>query len=166
MYFFTCELTWMLDPSFHIIQGGCPTAANCTAALEVCDPYKVDFVHWELSKTEMGVEYGGGLDAIGKDVKANKDDRYSVSQNCLYDDDGDKAGNEWTGAWLHSNPVEINSTGDWDGEGCYAFEMSRRLQTLSEGTDAQLWAGEAIDFGFAFWVSLHSQQLSSPRTRK
>ena len=89
-----------------------------------------------------------------------------MSQNCLYDDDGDKAGNEWKGAWLHSNPVEINSTGDWDGGGYYAFEMSRRLQTPSEGTDAQLWAGEAIDFGFAFWVSHHSQQLSSPRPRK
>ena len=114
----------------------------------------------------MGVCYGGGVDPVGKDVKANKDDRYSVSRNCLYDDDGDKAGNEWKGAWLHSNPVEIDSAGKWDGGGYYAFEMSRHLRTPSEGTDAQLRVGEAIDFGFAFWVSLPSRQLSSPCPQK
>ena len=32
------------------------------------------------------------------------------------------------------------------------FEMSRLLVTASDETDAQLEAGTAIDFGFAFWV--------------
>ena len=54
---------------------------------------------------EMGVEYGG-IALIGNTV-ANKDDRYSVSLKCRYDDDGDNAGNEWKGAWLHCSPVEI-----------------------------------------------------------
>ncbi len=123
-------------------------------------------MHWELSKTEMGVEYGGDVDPVRKDARSNKDDRYSVSRNCRYDDDGDKAGNELKGAWLHTNPVKINSAGEWNGGGYYAFEMSRRLRTPSEGTDAQLRAGEAIDFGFAFWVSLPQQQPSPPCPRK
>ena len=62
---------------------------------------------------------------------------------CKDDNDAD-ADNEWAGAWSHSNAV--------DGAfGSYHFEMSRKLKTASTLTDAQLTAGETIQFGVAFW---------------
>ena len=101
----------------------------------------------------MGVAYGPN-DSTGNDAVANKDDEYAVGSFCRFDDDDDKAANEWKGAWLHSSPIQIERiTNDANDEGSYIFEMSRSLHTASEETDAQLEAGKAIDFGFAFWVS-------------
>jgi cytochrome b involved in lipid metabolism len=89
------------------MQGGCPLADDCNTALEGCDSYKVDSVHWELMSTDMGVSYGPN-DSTGKDEVANKDDEYSVSLACRYDDDGTDTGNEWEGSWSHSKPVEVS----------------------------------------------------------
>lgn len=79
---------------------------------------------------------------------ANKDDEYAVSSFCRFDDgDGGSdpnAGNEWEGAWLHSEPTE-GTMGD------YIFEMSRSLKTASTLTDAQLEPGDTIEFGVAYW---------------
>ena len=127
-------------------------ANDCDTVPEGCDPYKVDVGgHWELKTTKMGIAYGvnGGT---GDDVLANKDDEYAVGPYCRFDDDDAKAANEWEGAWLYSN----SSLGD---EGSYIFEMSRSLQTASTETDAQLEAGKATDFGFAFWVSIYDISL-------
>jgi hypothetical protein len=89
--------------------------------------------------TGILVEYGE-IAPILKDAVANKDERYSVSLNCQYDDNGEKAGNEWKGAWLHSILVEIEGKWEWVeyGERFYAFKMSRPLNTPSDGTNAQL----------------------------
>jgi cytochrome b involved in lipid metabolism len=90
------------------MKGGCPLADDCTTALEGgCDSYKVDMLHWELTATEMGDAYGPN-ESTGKDAVANKDDEYSVSLACRYDDDGADAGNEWEGSWSHSMPVEVS----------------------------------------------------------
>lgn len=49
-------------------------------------------------------------------------------------------------------PTDVAMGRAQDGEaGSYIFEMSRLLQTASTATDAQLEAGKAIDFGFAYW---------------
>ena len=142
-------------------MGGCPMAGDCTTVPEGCDPYKVDLGgHWELKTTEMIKAYGIN-EGTGNDLVANKDDEYAVGPYCRFDDDDDKAANEWEGAWLHSSPIAIERAATATGaddededEGSYIFEMSRSLQTASTETDAQLEAGKAIDFGFAFWVSI------------
>ncbi len=139
-------------------MGDCPLAegTGCEVSPEGCDPYKVDLGgHWELKTTEMTELYGvnGGS---GNDLEANKDDEYSVSPYCRFDDDDDKAANEWEGAWLHSSPIEIErAAGGTTNDGSYIFEMARTLKTASTETDAQLEKGKAIDFGFAFWVSTY-----------
>jgi cytochrome b involved in lipid metabolism len=89
-----------------IMQGGCPLADDCSTSLEGCDSYKVDLLHWELMASDMGDAYGPN-DSTGRDEVANKDDEYSVSLSCRYDDDGADAGNEWEGSWSHSMPIEI-----------------------------------------------------------
>jgi hypothetical protein len=133
-----------------INMGGCPLAGDCEAAPEGCDPYKVDLGgHWELKGTEMGVAYGTN-EGTGDDAIANKDDEYAVGAFCRFDDDDDDAANEWEGAWLHTNPTQIER--EAAEEGFYVFEMARSLQTASDETDAQLEPGTVIDFGFAFWV--------------
>jgi len=78
------------------------------------------------------------------DPIANNDDEYAVSQYCRLDDNGADAGNEWSGAWAHSNPVEGEA-------GTYTFELSRLLITKSLTTDAQLAAGGTFQFGIAYW---------------
>jgi hypothetical protein len=141
-------------------MGGCPDAfLGCEDGVpETCDAYRVDIgAHWELSGTERGTFYGvktvtpSGSDnatttapGSGNDLIANMDDEYAMSPFCRFDDDDSKAGNEWSGAWDHTNPVE----GQF---GNYHFEMSRKLTTDSTVTDAQLMAGETIQFGIAFW---------------
>lgn len=55
----------------------------------------------------MGVSYGPN-NSTGKDEVANKDDTYSVSRTCRFDDDGAVAGNEWEGSWSHYMPVETD----------------------------------------------------------
>jgi len=141
------ELATLVD------MGGCPTAGDCTTAPEGCDPYKVDLGgHWELKTTEMGVTYGGN-EGHGNDAVANKDDEYAVGALCRFDDDDDKASNEWEGLWLHTSSTKVErAVAGADDPGSYIFEMSRSLQTPSAETDAQLESGKAIDFGFAFWV--------------
>jgi hypothetical protein len=141
-------------------MGGCPDAtAGCEEGVpETCDAYRVDIgAHWELSGTERGTYYG--VDSVapigsdnatttvpgtGNDLIANKDDEYAVSPSCRFDDDDEMADNEWSGAWDHTNPVE----GQF---GTYRFELSRKLVTDSTVSDAQLRAGETIQFGVAFW---------------
>jgi len=60
----------------------------------------------------------------------------------------------FVGAWFHTNPIATDRTrAALDDTGSYIFEMPRSLQTNSTEIDAQLEAGTAIDFGFAFWVS-------------
>jgi len=137
-------------------RGGCPDAlGGCPDGVpDSCDEYRVDLgAHWELKDTEQGTLYGvsdsvaanrQGATGTGDDPIANKDDEYAVSPYCRFDDDDADADNEWAGAWAHTNPVE--------GEfGSYHFEMSRRLKTASIKSDAQLAAGETIQFGVAFW---------------
>ena len=99
--------------------------------------------HWELATTEMGVAYGIN-NGTGDDAVANKDNEYAVSPYCRFDDDDQNSANEWEGSWAY-----VNET----GVGSYIFEMSRLLSTASTESDAQLVPGQAIDFGFAFWVS-------------
>ena len=61
---------------------------------------------------------------------------------------------------MHTNPADATATdvsmtrANNEGKtGSYIFEMSRLLTTTSTATDAQLEAGKATDFGFAYWVS-------------
>lgn len=144
------------EKASYLNMGGCPDAmAGCPDGVpETCDDYRVDIgAHWELSGTQQGVMYemaGSATDRQasdepgGNDLIANKDDEYAVSSFCRFDDDDANAGNEWSGAWAHSNPIE--------GEfGNYHFEVSRLLKTPSNLTDAQLTPGETIQFGIAFW---------------
>lgn len=70
--------------------------------------------------------------------------RYAVSAYCRFDDNGAFAGNEWSGAWTHTNPIQ-------GSYGTYIFEMSRDLTTESDITDVQLEAGFTYGFGFGFW---------------
>ena len=100
----------------------------------------------------MGVAYGGdgvgGDGGTGNDPVANMDDEYAVTPTCRYDDDGPGAGNEWRGAWRHTDP-RGGTSGD-DGvngggtAGKYLFEMSKSLRTPSADTDAQLGRGGAV----------------------
>lgn len=83
-------------------MGGCPQADDCTNALEICDPYKIDLVHWETKNANMGDVYISNGVPTSTDALANQ---YSVSSSCRYDDDGVNAGNEWEGAWSHGMPV-------------------------------------------------------------
>lgn len=91
-------------------------------------------LHWELMATDMGVSYGPN-NSTGKDEVANKDDTYSVSRTCRYDDDGAVAGNEWEGSWSHYMPVETGvvveraSTGGEDGGS--SSSMSKNI-TMAE----------------------------------
>jgi len=60
-------------------MGGCPLAMGepeCDSVPEECETHLVDIGgHWELSTTEMGVEYGVDLESgTGNDPIANKDD--------------------------------------------------------------------------------------------
>jgi hypothetical protein len=130
-------------------MGGCPDAASgCSSSVAPasCDNYRVDLgAHWELPSTQQSVAYtinaGTGT---GEDLVASLNDEYAVSAYCRAFDDGAGAGNEWAGAWAHSNPI--------DGEaGTYTFELSRLLTTGSSSTDAQLVAGGTYQFGIAFW---------------
>ena len=135
-----------VDATFYNM-GGCAdsfTVCNETIIDGVCDTHRVDIgAHWELAGTVQGVEYSMN-DLTGDDEVANKDDEYAVSPYCRLDDDDMNAGNEWSGAWLHTNPV--------DGElGTYVFEMSRLLTTPSTKTDAQMEAGGTYEIGVAFW---------------
>ena len=69
-----------------------------------------------------------------------------MSPYCRAFDDGEAAGNEWAGAWLHTDPSEIGA------DGHYHFELSRLLKTKSSKTDKQfLTAGETYSFGIAYW---------------
>jgi len=117
-------------------MGACPDAmSGCTAdgaIPDTCTDYRVDIgAHWELSATSMNTEYTVG-------------DEYAASPYCRLSDDDAEAGQEWSGAWSHTNPV--------DGEfGNYTFELSRTLTTPSTFSDAQIVAGETIQFGVAFW---------------
>lgn len=145
-------------------MGGCPLApgGDCEASPEGCDSYKVDLGgHWELKTTEMSTLYGVN-EGTGNDEAANKDDEYSVNPYCRFDDDDEKAANEWEGAWLHSSPTKIERAATdamtMNNDGSYVFEMARSLQTASAETDAQLEKGKAVDFGFAFWDPLESEE--------
>jgi hypothetical protein len=133
------------DATF-VNMGGCPDAGSCDASVPAaCDSYRVDILHWQLSGTTPGTLYGTNSgEGTGDDVVANKDDEYAVGPSCRFDDDGNMAANEWSGAWTHTNPV--------DGEpGTYIFEVSRSLTTASTDTDAQLQPGGTYSFGIAFW---------------
>jgi hypothetical protein len=133
-------------------MGGCPEsmeAGGCPDGIipETCMDYTVDLgAHWILKTTAMNTEYTmNATTGTGNDLVANKDDEWAVSSYCRPDDnDSMAAGNEWAGAWSHSNPVE--------GEmGMYTFEISRTLKTPSTLSDAQLEGGNTYDFGIAYW---------------
>jgi hypothetical protein len=147
----------------YVNMGGCPDAiAGCSGGVpDTCDEYRVDIgAHWELAGTNRSTFYGWGdsvsearqaADPPGNDPIANNDDEYSVSPYCRFDDDDADAGNEWAGAWTHTDPTE--------GEfGTYHFEIARRLTTPSTLTDAQLTPGETYQFGVAFWDPFESEQ--------
>jgi hypothetical protein len=130
-------------------MGGCQESVEfgCDAGIPAeCQDYLVDLgAHWELRTTEQNVEYPmNATTGSGNDLIANLDDEYGASPFCRPDDDDANAGNEWSGAWSHSNPVEGES-------GVYNFELSRALTTSSLATDAQMEAGLTYDFGIAFW---------------
>jgi hypothetical protein len=133
-------------------MGGCPEVladpSLCdNGAPASCDSYLVDIgAHWELATTKQGMEYGINITGgTGDDPIANKDDEYAVSPECRWDDnDAPSAGNEWAGAWRHTNPT--------DGEtGTYIFELSRLLSTKSSKTDSQMVVGGTYSFGIAYW---------------
>ncbi|MGK3743524.1 MAG: hypothetical protein ACI8RD_007670 [Bacillariaceae sp.] len=133
-------------------MGGCPEsleAGGCPDGIipETCNDYIVDLgAHWELKTTAMNTEYPmNATTGTGNDLVANLDDEWAVSSYCRPDDnDNMAAGNEWAGAWSHSNPVE--------GEmGMYSFEISRTLKTPSTLSDAQMEGGNTYDFGIAYW---------------
>lgn len=139
------------DATF-VNMGGCPVACTDGVA-DACKPYVVDLgAHWELKTTEQNVKYDLNVDnagndadnAPGNDLVANKDDEYSASPFCRFDDDDDDAGNEWSGAWAHSNPTDGAS-------GKYVFELSRLLTTKSTVSDTQIVAGKTYEFGIAYW---------------
>jgi hypothetical protein len=130
-------------------MGGCPEAMEngCDNGIPPeCADYLVDLgAHWELRTTEQNVEYQmNATTGSGNDLVANNDDEYGASPTCRSDDDDILAGNEWSGAWSHSNPVEGEA-------GMYRFELSRTLTTASTATDAQMEAGNTYDFGIAYW---------------
>ena len=141
------------DATF-VNMGGCPDAQAeglCDNGIpDTCDSYRVDVgVHWELKTTKIGQEYdisiaAAGEQGSGNDEVANKDDEYAVSAFCRKDDDDAAAGNEWSGAWAHTNPTEGQ-------DGFYHFEMSRLLTTSSTVTDGQFVPGQTAQFGIAFW---------------
>jgi len=141
------------DATF-VDMGGCPDAAyGCSAGIPAsCDNYIVDIgAHWELRTTTRRVKYllnvTGGT---GDDLIANKDDEYGVSPYCRFDDkDGILGGNEWEGAWDHTNPIQGQP-------GKYIFELSRLLTTKSSRTDIQLAAGGTYKFGVAYWDPFQS----------
>jgi hypothetical protein len=143
-----------VDASF-VQMGNCPDAgpgSECSdTILEACDTYRVDIgAHWELSGTEQSVFYNLTTTATpdgekpGNDLVANKDDEWAVSSWCRFDDNDSNGGNEWSGSWVHTNPI----VGE---DGNYIFELSRLLQTPSTKTDAQLKAGEVYSVGLAYW---------------
>jgi hypothetical protein len=125
-------------------MGGCPDALSGCPDSRTCDDYLVDLgAHWELSTTEQKVAYPFTV----------INDEFGMSPYCRLDDTvtGADAGNEWSGAWAHSNPV--------DGEaGTYTFELSRSLVTTSLLTDVQLSAGGTFQFGIAFWDPYETEQ--------
>jgi hypothetical protein len=134
-------------------MGGCPEVAQgCPGGVpESCRSYTVDVGgHWELRTTQMGIRYdlnvssSPTIQGSGNDLLANKDDEYGVGSFCRFDDNDANAGNEWAGAWMHSNPVAGQP-------GTYVFEMSRLLKTASSVTDQQLAPGGTYKFGVAFW---------------
>jgi hypothetical protein len=131
-------------------MGGCPEAMEYGCEDGVippeCDDYLVDLgAHWELSTTEMGVEYMmNATTGSGNDLVANKDDEFAAGPFCRSDDNDSAAGNEWSGSWSHSNPVE-------GGDGVYRFEISRTLTTASTVSDKQMAVGETYEFGIAYW---------------
>ena len=117
-------------------MGGCPDAANgCINGVpDTCNSYLVDIgAHWQLPSTQQGVVY-------------TISDESAVHAYCRTDDENIGGGNEWSGAWVHSN----NSTTVEDGA-YYVFELSRPLKTGSATTDSQLAAGDTYEFGLAFW---------------
>lgn len=139
-------------------MGGCPHAhygSSCNGVVpDACLPYRVDLGgHWELSTTEMGLEYGTDLTSgTGNDPIANKDDEWAVNPYCRPDDNDGLAANEWAGAWAHTNAYGLQ-----ESDGSYIFEMSRLLSTASDVTDVQLEEGSTYDFGFAFWDPFETQ---------
>ena len=139
----------------YVNMGGCPDAlAGCPDGVPPdCEDYMVDLgAHWELRTTQQGVLYPMNANTgSGNDLVANNDDEYSVSSFCRFDDDDSLAGNEWEGAWSHSNSI--------DGElGFYRFEIARTLTTASNVTDAQLAAGETYSFGLAYWDPYETEE--------
>lgn len=137
------------EKASYLNMGGCPESMELGCADGIpdsCADYLVDLgAHWELRTTQAGVEYPmNATTGSGNDLIANNDDEYGSSPYCRPDDDDELAGNEWSGAWAHSNPVEGE-------DGVYTFELSRLLQTPSLATDAQFTAGETYDFGIAYW---------------
>jgi hypothetical protein len=129
-----------------INMGGCPDALEGTSCLDEtipsgCEDYLVDLgAHWELASTQMGLEYS----INSTNGPGNNDDEFAVSPFCRFDDNDSAAGNEWSGSWSHSNPVE-------GGEGVYRFEIARTLATASSVSDAQMVVGGTYEFGIAFW---------------
>jgi hypothetical protein len=143
----------------YVNMGGCPEAmGGCTDDVvpDTCEPYRVDIgAHWELATTEQGVAYNIDGTTVsptrtGNDPIANLDDEFAASPYCRFDDNDEKAGSEWGGAWAHTNPV--------DGEfGMYKFEITRTLKTPSSVSDAQMEAGGTYSFGVAFWDPFESE---------
>mmetsp|Transcript_2002 Transcript_2002/g.4284 ORF Transcript_2002/g.4284 Transcript_2002/m.4284 type:complete len:346 (-) Transcript_2002:263-1300(-) len=139
------------DKAAFLNMGGCPEsleAGGCPDGIipDACADYAVDLgAHWELKTTDMNTEYPmNATTGSGNDLVANNDDEWAVSPYCRPDDNDAKAGNEWSGAWSHTNPVE--------GEmGIYKFEISRTLKTPSITSDAQMEPGQTYDFGIAYW---------------
>lgn len=139
------------EKATFVNMGGCPLALSNQSVCDnlmipdACEDYRVDLgSHWELSATTQGVEYGINLvNGTGGDV-FDKNDEYSVAPTCRLLDDGAGAGNEWAGAWAHTQPSDGSN-------GTYIFELSRLLTTASAQTDAQLQIGNTYSFGVAFW---------------
>ncbi len=138
-------------------MGGCPDAISpdsCADGVPAqCDEYRVDIgAHWQTTNTEQGLLYSvNATAATGEGAITDLDDEYAVSPYCRADDDGEGAGNEWAGAWAHTDPSENGA------DGHYHFELSRLLKTKSSKTDNQvLSAGETYSFGIAYWDPFQS----------
>ncbi|KAI2513623.1 Ethylbenzene dehydrogenase [Fragilaria crotonensis] len=140
-------------------MGGCPDAISpdsCSGGIpEQCDEYRVDIgAHWETSTSEQGLLYAvNSTTGTGEGAVTELGDEYAVSPYCRASDDGEGAGNEWAGAWAHTDPSETGA------DGHYHFELSRLLKTKSSKTDKQvLTAGETYSFGIAYWDPFQSDE--------
>lgn len=121
----------------YVSMGGCSAGQNKSMCGALMASGKC------ASNTVDLVRFGGKQTQRGKASSAQKDE-YGFSPYCRSNDNGTGTGNEWVGAWDHSDP-----TGTAIGN--YTFELTRSLTTMSAANDVQLTINQTYSFGIAFW---------------